>query len=295
MRRTSGALSRRSRIVTLTGVTALFAAYVGSPAQAFVMPAPNGTTPTAATGTLALCVGAQQGSTGYIYAEGVAPQGTAPAANGMDLIPSQFTQLLVTGTTGAPGIDCRAYPADPGSYEIRTYKFPMGLCAGNDKTRPNNPPQTSNTPPGNTPPGECLAKVHHIHIIHMNGAVTSVDSNGVPYLNNEMFSTNPSPPFSDGTSVTTECWTPTPTQTPTFGSGTCNSSGSDGHTFGWEYTTELVSGNLPEDTVIDAQTVTVEVVAHETTEVITHLPDHETSDCFSSFGPDVNGNTPVCN
>lgn len=267
------------------GTGALVTALVGSPAQAFITPPL--TTPAAATGTLALCVGAQQGATGYIYAEGITPQGTAPAPAGMDLIPSQFTQLLA----GSGGLDCRAYPADPGSYQISTYKYPKAPCTP-DQTRPNNPAQTP--PNGNLPAGECLAKVHHIHIIHIAGAVDSVDSTGTPYLGpgagtKFVAGTNPT---SDGGS-TPECATAV-TPTPTIGTAACGV-GPDGYDYGLEYTTELTSGNLPEDTVIDAQQVTVQVRQGETTEVITHLPDHETADCFPSFDADVNGNTPVCN
>jgi hypothetical protein len=270
----SGTVSRRRHtVVALAGAAGVFAALVGSPASAFVTP--PSTTPVAATGTLALCVGAQQGATGYIYAEGVAPQGTA-APGGMDLIPSQFTQLLA----GSGGLDCRAYPADPGSYQITTYKFPQAPCIP-DKTRPNNPAQPK------TPAGECLAKLHHIHVIHMNGSVTSVDPNGVASLNGVPFGSGT--PTDGGT--TPECSTAV---TPAIGSGACGV-GADGHDFGLEYTTELLSPPLPEDTVVDAQQVTVGVRAGETTEVITHFPDHETADCFSSFGPDVNGNVPVCN
>jgi hypothetical protein len=272
----NGMLYRRPMVVALVGAGGLVAALVTSPANAFIQPPANGTLLTYATGTLALCVGAQQGATGYTYAEGVAPAGTGNPA-GMDLIPSQLTQLLA----GPGGLDCRAYPADPGSYQITTYKFPQAPCTP-DKTRPNNPPGA------NTPAGECLAKIHHIHIIHMAGAITSVDASGLPSLNGT--------PFGSGTptdgGATPECWT---NVTPAIGSGACSPTSNDGHDFGIEYTTELFNPPLPEDTVIDQPTVIVTVRAGETTEVITHLPDHETSDCFSNFGPDVNGNNPVCN
>lgn len=280
MRLTSAAFSRRNTIVAITAAGAASAALIGSPANAFVTPPANGTQLQYATGTLALCVGAQQGADGYIYAEGITPHGTLNP-NGMDLIPSNFTQLLA----GPGGLDCRAYPADPGSYQIMTYKYPQAPCIP-DKTRPTNPAQ------GTTPAGECLAKVHHIHIIHMNGAVTSVDASGNPSLHGQAFSLTPATPFTDG-GFTPVCWTNVTTN---LANGAVQSCGAgDGHDFGLEYTTELVSGSLPEDSVIDAQQVTVQVSAGETTEVITHLPDHETSECFPAFDPDVNNNSPVCN
>ncbi|HEX3829281.1 MAG TPA: hypothetical protein VHV82_18620 [Sporichthyaceae bacterium] len=277
----TGLLCRRPVAAALVGTGALVAALIGSPANAFIQPPPNGSSLTYGTGTLALCVGAQQGATGYTYAEGVAPVGAGNPV-GMDLIPSQLTQLLA----GPGGLDCRAYPADPGSYQITTYKFPQAPCPSSatgaplDKTRPNNPAGA------NTPAGECLAKIHHIHIIHMAGAVTTVSATGVPSLNGTPFGSGT--PTDGGT--TPECWTAV---TPAIGTGACGTG--DGHDFGLEYTTELFNPPLPEDTVIDQPTVIVTVRAGETTEVITHLPDHETSDCFSNFGPDVNGNNPVCN
>src|ERR1700722_12009644 len=99
MRTISGIVSRRYTVVALTGAAAVAAALVGSPAHAFVTPSDPNATTKYATGTLALCVGAEQGATSYVYAEPIAAQGTNLNPNGMDPIPSQLTQLIAGPTS----------------------------------------------------------------------------------------------------------------------------------------------------------------------------------------------------
>jgi hypothetical protein len=189
------------------------------------------------------------------------PKATATLALCVGEQPGATDYLYAEGPSYVPSTQTQLTVPNGSSIICRAYPVRPGQYYVTTYKYPK-APCTPDATRGN--PDQCFGKVHHIHISHETGVIDTV-SNGVPNLNTAPGSRTPV--VHDTTSYPT-----------------------NPNVYGLIYTAPPWGA----DTVIEEQWVLVQVHQGETVQVAAHTADHRTTDCWSGFDPDPNGNAPVC-